>query len=293
MIAVFALGLGGACCLGLGFALQQHAACRAPRSDFLTIRLLLDLVKMREWVIGIVLMVAGLVLAALALARGDVTLVEPLTATNLVFALALSRWLTGQPLGKNGWAGVILIAFGVTVFIVAGQPSGGTPRIIAPTDVLLSVSIAGAAVLIVALGKRLGSAREATMLALAAGLLYGLQDTLTRICGELARTHGIARLFVHWQPYAIVALGVFGLVLVQSAFESASLRASLPMLTAAQPLAGIGCSMGLLGDHLRATPLALACEFLGLLTVVAGIVLLGTHPALPDDTGPPSKVKAS
>jgi drug/metabolite transporter (DMT)-like permease len=293
VIAVFALGLGGAACLGFGFALQQHAAARAPRGDILTIRLLLDLIRVREWVIGIVLMVAGLVLGALALAHGDVTLVEPLTATNLVFALALSRWLTGQPLGRTGWAGVILIAFGVTVFIVAGQPSGGKPRIIAPTDLLLSVSIIGAAVVMVAVGKRMNATREAMMLALAAGLLYGLQDTLTRISGELARDHGIARMFVHWQPYTIVVLGVFGLVLVQSAFESASLRVSLPILTAAQPLAGIGCSMGLLGDHLRATPLALASEFVGLLTVVGGIVLLGTHPALPDDTGPAPKVKAS
>jgi uncharacterized membrane protein len=293
VIAVFALGLGGACCLGLGFALQQHVAARAPRSDFLTVRLLLDLVKVPEWVIGIVLMVVGLVLAALALAHGDVTLVEPLTATNLVFALALSRWLTGQALGITGWAGVALIAFGVTVFIVAGQPSEGTPRIIAPIDWMLSVAIVAAAVVIVTIGKRMSCSREAAMLALAAGLLYGLQDTLTRISGELARADGIARMFAHWQPYAVVALGVFGLVLVQSAFELASLRVSLPVLTAAQPLAGIGCGMGLLGDHLRATPQALAFELIGLLTAVAGIVLLGTHPALPDDAGSPPGVQTS
>ena len=56
---------------------------------------------------------------------GEVSLVEPLTATNLLFAMALSRWLSGQPLGWNGWLGVALLALGVMSFIVAGQPSGG------------------------------------------------------------------------------------------------------------------------------------------------------------------------
>lgn len=47
--------------------------------------------------------------------------------------------------------------------------------------------------------------------------------------------------------------GVTGLLLVQSAFETAPLWMSLPALTAAQPLAGI----------------------------VVGVVLLGTRPAMP------------
>jgi hypothetical protein len=46
---------------------------------------------------------------------------------------------------------------------------------------------------------------------------------------------------------------VTGLLLVQSAFETAPLRMSLPALIAAQPLAGI----------------------------VVGVVLLGMHPAMP------------
>ncbi len=281
-MAVFLLGIGAACCLGVGFVLQQRAAQRAPLSDFLSFRLLLDLVRVPEWVIGIAAMVAGLVLGALALAHGEVSLVEPLTATNLLFAMALSRRLTGQPLGGTGWAGVALLALGVTAFIVAGRPAAGGQPAGPLRHWLLFGSVIGAALLLTALARRLRPTLEATVLSLAAGLLYGLQDALTRRSGVIADEHGTGVLLTHWQPYVIVALGLTGLLLVQSAFETAPLRSSLPALTAAQPLAGIACGVGFLGDTLRVTAGALAWQAMGLAAIVAGIVLLGSHPAMPE-----------
>ncbi|MFI9105337.1 DMT family transporter [Streptomyces fildesensis] len=290
-MAVFLLGVGAACCLGLGFVLQQRAAQRAPLADFLSFRLLLDLIRMPQWLLGMALMIGGQVLGALALARGEVSLVEPLLATNLLFALALSRWLSGQPLGRSGWAGVALLALGVTAFIVAGQPAGGGPEAGALRHWLVLGVVVGLALLLVTSAKRLPASSEATLLALAAGLLYGLQDALTRICGELAREDGVQILAVHWQPYVVAAIGLTGLVLVQSAFETAPLRMSLPALTAAQPLAGIACGIGFLGDRLRVTPGALAWEAAGLAAITVGVVLLGRHPAMPcaQSDGQPEK----
>lgn len=72
-MAVFFLAIGAACCLGLGFVLQQHAAQRAPRSDLLHWRLLLDLLKVPEWLAGLTAMVIGLVLSAWALGLGEVS----------------------------------------------------------------------------------------------------------------------------------------------------------------------------------------------------------------------------
>jgi len=58
-----------------------------------------------------------------------------------------------------------------------------------------------------------------------------------------------------------------------------------PALTAAQPLAGIACGVGFLGDRLQVTAGALAWEVAGILAVVAGIVLIGSHPAMPPGAG--------
>ncbi|MEU3839944.1 DMT family transporter [Streptomyces sp. NPDC028635] len=291
-VLVLVLAVSAACCLGFGFVLQQSAAQRAPLGDFLSPRLLLNLMRVPSWLGGLALMVAGMVLGAIALGRGEVSLVEPLLATNLLFALALSRRRTRQPLGRQGWAGLALLAGGVSAFILAGQPRGGS----AVTDpvrhwVIIGV-MTGAALLLAACAKRSRLSWGPVLLALAAGLLYGVQDALTRVSGQRFADGGLAALLTGWQPYAVLALGITGLVLVQSAFETAPLRMSLPALTAAQPLAGIACGVGFLGDRLHTDTGALAWEAAGLAAIVAGIVLLGLHPCLPQGTAGEERVDA-
>ncbi|MEV7773969.1 DMT family transporter [Kitasatospora sp. NPDC086791] len=280
-MAVFLLALGAACCLGLGFVLQQHAAQQAPRSDLLRWRLLLDLMRMPQWLLGTGFMVSGLILSALALNQGEVSLVEPLLATNLLFAMALARVLTRQTLGRSGWAGVLLLGLGVTAFIVAGKPTGGGAPAGELRHWLVVGTVVGLVVLLVSMARRLPLFEEATLLALAAGLLYGLQDALTRTTTQRLDHEGLGAVLRSWQPYAVIVAGVVGLLLVQSAFEAAPLRMSLPALTAAQPLAGIACAVGFLGDRLRVTPSALAWQSAGMLAIVVGVIVIGRHPAMP------------
>ncbi|MFD9595408.1 DMT family transporter [Kitasatospora sp. NPDC059973] len=280
-MVVFLLALSAACCLGLGFVLQQHAAQRAPRADLLRWRLLLDLLRMPEWLLGTGFMVSGLILSALALNQGEVSLVEPLLATNLLFAMALSRVLTRQSLGRSGWAGVLLLALGVTAFIVAGRPTGGGEPAGELRHWVVVGTVVGLTLLLVSTARRMPLFEEATLLALAAGLLYGLQDALTRTTTLRLDHDGLGAVLRSWQPYAVVAAGVVGLLLVQSAFEAAPLRMSLPALTAAQPITGIACAVGFLGDRLRVTPGALAWQAAGLVAVVLGVIVIGRHPAMP------------
>ncbi|MER6676360.1 DMT family transporter [Streptomyces sp. NPDC000983] len=280
-LLVLLLAVGAACCLGFGFVLQQNAAQKAPLNDFLSPRILLDLVRVPRWLGGIALMVAGMTLGAAALGMGQLSLVEPLLATNLLFAMALSRRQTRQPLGRQGWGGLLLLAGGVTAFVVAGRPSGGTALTDPSRQWLIIGSMIGAAVLLTGYARRSRLGAGPALLATAAGLLYGVQDALTRVTGQRLGEGGLGEVLTSWQPYAVLALGVTGLVLVQSAFETASLRMSLPALTAAQPLAGIVCGVGFLGDRLRTDTGALAWEAAGLAAIVVGIVLLGMHPAMP------------
>jgi drug/metabolite transporter (DMT)-like permease len=290
-VLVLALAVGAACCLGFGFVLQQNAAAHAPLGDFLSPRLLLDLVKVPRWLGGIAFMVAGMVLGAIALSHGEVSLVEPLLATNLLFALALSRHRTRQSLGGQGWGGLLLLAGGVSAFIVAGQPEGGDAVSDPLRHWLIIGVMVGLALLLTAYAKRSRLRAGPVLLAVAAGLLYGVQDALTRVSGQRFSDGGWTALATGWQVYAVVALGVTGLVLVQSAFETAPLRMSLPALTAAQPLAGIACGVGFLGDRLRTDTGALAWEAAGLAGIVAGVVLLGLHPAMPSGAGAGQRVR--
>ncbi|HEX8006466.1 MAG TPA: DMT family transporter, partial [Trebonia sp.] len=123
---------------------------------------------------------------------------------------------------------------------------------------------------------------KAILLAGAAGILYGIQDVLTRdALVRLERAgHGPGALLGAWQPYTLVVVAVVGLLLSQSAFDAAPLRISLPAATAAEPITGIVLGVAILGERLHVDPPALAGQVAGLIALVVGIVILGRSPFL-------------
>ncbi|MEU8341164.1 EamA-like transporter family protein [Actinomadura meyerae] len=277
------LGMGiavvAAAFIGLGFVAQQHAAFREPLEEILHPRLLLDLVRSRLWLTGIASMIVGQIIFAFALNISDVSEVTPVLTVNLVFALFAAHVIYRERLGRNEWLGALLLTAGVALFLGIGVPHGG-----ALPGVHSVRWLAGAGVLaLVALCAFGGLHRDlrvrAMLLACGAGLLYGLQDTLTRSV-LLISDDGFARIFVNWQPYGVVFIGALGLLFAQSAFDAAPLRISLPATTAAEPLTGIALSIVIFGERVRLEVSDLALEAVGLAAMVGGIIVLGRSPYL-------------
>lgn len=276
-----ALGLAAAVLLGLGFVLQQRAAREAPPADSLSFRLFADLIDKPVWLAGIVAMVSGQVLGALALGGGDgnVSLVEPLLTTNLLFALALARLLSAQQLAWREWGGALLLVAGVAAFIIAAQPGSGIGLLDQPRHWIFVGVIAAIVAATVSLARNTAGAARASLLATGAGLLFGMQDGFTR-GAMLALDGGPLRLLESWLPYAVLAAAVVGLLLAQSAFEAAPLRVSLPAITAAEPLVGIAYGISVFGERVRTAPVWLTLEAAGLIAMIVGVVLLTRSPLL-------------
>ena len=275
---IYGVGLAAALCLGLGFVLQQHAARTAPESDFLRFRLLLDLLHKPIWIGGIAAMIVGQLLSGIALAKADVSLVEPILTANLLFALIIARFLYHEPLSVNEWIGALLLTGGVTAFIVGGRPTGGDPGGDSLPRWVLAMGLLVLAEICVVAARRHDGAQRAMLLATGAGLLFGIQDGLTRraarpFTGDLGSVGGV---FLHWAPYVLVAVGVVGLLLAQSAFEAGPLQASLPAITASEPLAGIAVGVVVFQERLRVDAGALGLEVCGLVAMLAGVLLVGT-----------------
>ncbi|MGV9327670.1 DMT family transporter [Streptosporangium sandarakinum] len=282
VIVTVLLGLAAAGLLGLGFVAQQHAAYTEPLGEMLHLHLLLDLVRKPLWLCGVAAMVGGQVLGALALRRADVAQVEPLLATNLIFALAVAAAVYRERLGRGEWLGAVLVSGGVAMFLLAGRPHGGGvpgPASVVWVAILATLMVAAVLVLVAV---RVTLSTKAMLLAAAAGMLYGIQDVLTRaslVTLEQAG-RGPGALLTIWQPYTLLVVAVLGILLNQSAFDAAPLRISLPATTAAEPVIGIMLGVAILGERLRADPPALAGEVAGLIALVAGIVILGRSPYL-------------
>jgi hypothetical protein len=196
-----ALGLAAVVLLGLGFVLQQRAAWEAPPADSLSFRLFADLIGKPVWLAGVVAMVGGQVLGALALGGGDgnVSLVEPLLTTNLLFALVLAQLLSAQQLAWREWGGALLLIAGVAAFIVAAQPGSGIGLIGQPRNWIFIGVIAVIVGATVSLARRTAGAARASLLATGAGLLFGVQDGFTRRA-MLVLDGGPLRLLESWLP---------------------------------------------------------------------------------------------
>lgn len=271
------LALAAACFLGAGFVAQQHAAFREPLDEMLRIRLLTHLVRQPVWLVGIAAMVCGQVLGALALDEADLGRVEPMLATNLIFAFVIAHLVYQEWLSRAGWVGGLLVTGGVVVFLVFGQPHGGrlagpeSPRWLAAGAV-----VAVAFVLVIAAGP-CALRTKAMLFSAAAGMLFGVQDALTR-GSLLALGDGLATGLRIWQPYALIVIAVVSLLLAQSAFDAAPIAISLPAITAAEPVVGIVLGIAVFAERLRLTTVALAAEVGGLVMIVLGIAVLGRSP---------------
>ncbi len=275
----YATTLVAAVLLGIGFVLQQYAARQEPESRFLSPRILTDLLRKPRWLIGIACMVAGQLLAAWSIGHLELTLVEPLLTTYLLFALILAVPLSKQAMHWTEVAGALILCLGVTLLSLSRSTKPIGLSFGSFSHWPAAAIIAGIAFVSVQIGlSRQGNAR-ATLTGLAAGLVFGIQDALTRQTLEILQGHPISVLLSTWPPYCLLATGIVGLWLMQSAFSAGPLHSSLPTIAAGEPVAGIVLGIVVFGDRIQISPGMLAIEAGGIAALIVGVVLVARSSA--------------
>ena len=276
------IGLLAAVLLGAGFVLQQDAAQRVPQSDFLRLRLVADLLRQPRWLVGLGIMIAGQLLGAWVIGHLVLALSEPLLATNLLFALIIAGRVSGQRARPRELLGAVILLAGVSALSVARavtsvQDSVGSPAYWP----YVGAAIGGVAACLAIAGRRRQGEARALLTGISAGLVLGIQDALTRVSvRRLGSVHQVALLLTSWPAYSLVAVGIVALWLMQSAFSSAPLHASLPGITAAEPVSGIVLGVVAFREKVPASPALIALQIAGLIALVAGVILVARSPVL-------------
>ena len=124
VIAVIA-ALGAACCFALA-AVVQHGAARDTGEKLLSLRLLLALGRNPRWVAGVALGGLSFAIQGLALAFGPLALVQPLAATDVLFALPMIAIARRYRLTRGDWLGAGAVVGGIALFLAVSPPSEGT-----------------------------------------------------------------------------------------------------------------------------------------------------------------------
>lgn len=257
--------------------LQQQAARRAPVADTLRPRLLVDLLRQRLWLAGVGVAVLSFALQAVALAFGPLALVQPLIVTDLLVALPLAARLAGVRLGRREWLGMLAVAGGLVLFLVAAGPSSGRDDPDGETWLLASAVVAGLVLTLAMLGAGSTGIRRTSLLGAAAGVAFGYMAALVKTVTHLMGG-GLLVAVTSWQSWAMAATAVIATLLAQSAFQSGALAVALPLIDVLEPGVAVLLGATAFGEHLVHGPGWLAAEALGAVLVIAGIGSLDRSP---------------
>ncbi len=252
----------------------QHIASTADTRGSSGWRLVLYLFRSPLWLFGWVALAAAFVFQALALHDGQLSIVQPLLATELIFALVLRQFWIHQSILKITWGGAALTCVGLGVFIVAGEPRGGRPTPASHHWIVAAVACGAAAAVLAALAQRGSENWRAAAYASAAATVWALVATFIKTTTDTLTEFGVAGMFTHWPVYALVVGAVAGTLLQQAALHVGPLKVSQPFLVIIDPIVSIALSVWLFAEYFAPNAALLALAAAAFAGMCAGVVIL-------------------
>ncbi len=273
------LALAASFCTATSSVCQRLGAATAPGGERLSPRLLLYLVRQPVWVAGIASMILGFVFQIAALRFGDLALVQPILATELLFVFAYMAVIGTGRVVRHDWLAAAAMAAGLGVFLFTASPSGGRLHAPAASWWFAGISAIGLAVIVTVFaftpmrrGTLPSPARKAATLGVATGIAWGF---VAAVIKELSSYTGSGfHIFLTWSPYVLVVVGAGSMLLSAHAFQAGPLAASQPGFTIVDPLVASLLGVFIFAEHLQLSPFAVVVEAAALGALVAGVVAI-------------------
>lgn len=223
--------------------MTQHAASVGASKTHRGWDLVTFLIRQPVWLLGWAAAAAGFAFQALALHSGQLSIVQPLLVTELVFTLLLRRFWIHQHIAKTAWTAALVTCAALTVFLTAAEPHGGQLQPDA-ADWAFALSVFGGGVAVAAVMARWGSpVRRAALYATAASITWALMAAFIKATTDVLVAWGPVGVLEHWPVYALIASGVIGSVLQQAALQIGPLSVSQPLIVVVDPAVAIALSV--------------------------------------------------
>ncbi|HUK73319.1 MAG TPA: DMT family transporter [Streptosporangiaceae bacterium] len=283
MTLTVAFALAAAFSNAVNLMTQHSASISAPKREK-GWRLVAYLVRQPLWLLGCVAAVGSFAFQALALHNGQLSVVQPILVTELVFVLVLRRVWIRQDVARAAWAAVLVVCVALAVFLAVAEPTGGHPT---PerAEWLSAVFVFGGTIAVSAvLGMRGSPVRRAAVFAMAAALTWALMATFIKTATDTLTTFGIVGTLTRWPVYALAVSAVAGTLLEQSALHVGPLSVSQPVLVIIDPLASIILSVWLFDERFTESPAKIAIAVLAFAVMAVGVIVLSR--TAPKDLAP-------
>lgn len=268
LVLAVLLSLVSAVAYAAAAIVQERVAASGPSSAYAPVR-------RPAWWGSVTLNGLGAALHVAALAYGPLTLVQPMGALTIVFALPMSAVFIRRRAGATAWRGAVMATAGLAGLLALTNGADADALAMGPRLVLAAAGFGGVAALFVASRALHRSVTRSVLLATAAGGAFGLASVFTKSVAE------------DWQSglpltelpvlFAIAGFAISGLLLSQASYRGAGLAVPLATVTVVNPVVAATIGLTLFGESFRYGTAGTAIA-LGFGVVAAGgLILLTTE----------------
>jgi drug/metabolite transporter (DMT)-like permease len=257
--------------------LQRIGVEDAPASTSMRWGLMAHALKRGIWLAGFALMLVVFGLQASALSVGELSVVQPVLTTELLFLLLILAVWFRYHLGWKEWLGSATIVAGLAVFFLAADPHSGHVQPSEHRFWVASIILTGVIAAFIVSALRGPRWWRAAAFGAATAVTAAFSAAVTKSITNQIKV-GWGQVLTHPQVYMLAVTGLGTVFLLQNALHAGPITASRTTLVTINPLVSIVLGINLFADHLRGGPAWIALEALGLAVLVGGVVVLARSP---------------
>lgn len=263
------LSLVSAVAYAAGAIVQEQVAVSSPAGEYAPLR-------RPGWWAAVALNGSGGLLHVVALAYGPLSLVQPLGALTIVFALPMAALFVGRRAGATAWRGAIMATVGLAGLLsLVGAADAQSLSTAERVTVALVTAAAVVSLMIAGRAAHRHPAVRAMILATASGIAFGMSSVFTKTVA-VDWADGVSVSDV--PSLAVIAvLATAGMLLSQASYRGAGLAAPLATLTVVNPVVAAAVGITMFGETFRygttGTVLALSSG----VVAAGGLILLTTE----------------
>ncbi|MFE2262529.1 DMT family transporter [Streptomyces griseosporeus] len=252
-----------------GAIVQEQVAVSSPGEQFAPLR-------RPGWWAAVALNGLGALLHVVALAYGPLSLVQPLGALTIVFALPMAALFVRRRAGAAAWRGAIMATVGLAG-LLALVGNSAAQSLSTPQRVGAALVTGGAVAALMVAGRAAHRhpAVRSVLLATASGIAFGMASVFTKTVA-VDWTGGFTASDLP-SLGVIAVFAVAGVLLSQAAYQGGGLAAPLATLTVVNPVVAAAIGITMFDETFRYGTTGTALALASGVVAAGGLILLTTE----------------
>jgi hypothetical protein len=277
MLLAAATALASAACFAGGSAMQHRVAGESSASRDSGPDFLAHLVRRPSWLIGLALSAVAFGLHALALRFGQLSVVQPVIVSGVVFAVVIRAALSRRFPPRRTIVWLILTWAGLAVFLLVKPPAETRSANLEYAAFFVAVGSMAGLLLVFSTRWVSRDRYRGVLFGAAAGVLFGLVAGLAKIVISRA-ADGWSELLLNWPTWALLVVGAGAVFVNQRAYQATKLSVSAPVLNIVQVVVALIFGILVLSEHPGSSIEVITGQLAGLVLVGLGIWKLASQP---------------